>query len=112
MRKKLVLPALVMASAILVPKAAFAADIFTYVPDVVKGGPSADNLITNIINLLLYVAGIASIIVIIVGGFMFVVSAGNPERTKVAKDAILYAVIGLVISLSAFAIVNFVLGGL
>lgn len=78
-------------------------------PDAVKGGPSTSQLLGNVVNILLYVSGIISVIVIIVGGIMYTVSAGNENSTKRAKDAILYAVIGLAISLLAFAIVNFVL---
>jgi hypothetical protein len=89
-------------------KKAFAATVS--IPSSVPSGPSASDLAKNAINVLLYVAGIASVIVIIVGGIMYVVSGGNPDRTKTAKDAILYAVIGLVISIMAFSIVNFVLG--
>ena len=39
-------------------------------------------------------------------------SAGDPGKTKKAKDTILYAVIGLIICVLAFAIVNFVIGGI
>lgn len=82
------------------------------IPEAVKGGPTVNQLISNIINILIYVAGTASVIVIIVGGIMYIVSGGNESNTKRAKDAILYAIIGLIISLAAFAIVNYVLGGL
>lgn len=80
------------------------------IPDSVPAGPSIDGLAKGAVNALIYVAGIASVIVIIVGGIMLTTSAGNPDRTKLAKNAILYAVIGLTISLLAFAIVRFVLG--
>lgn len=82
------------------------------IPSSVPAGPSVDELAKNSINALLIIAGIACVIVIIIGGFLYIVSAGNPDRTKSAKDAILYAIIGLIISLGAFAIVNFVLGGI
>jgi hypothetical protein len=77
-----------------------------------SNGPSVDTIITGAINILLWVAGIASVIVIIVGGIMFIVSGGDENTTKRARSAILYAIIGLVITLLAFAIVNFVLGRL
>lgn len=93
------------------PNKALAADVFTYVPESLKGTQSTpENLIANVINIMLFVVGIVSVVVIIIAGIMYVASAGSPDRTKSAKDALLYAVIGLVISLSAFAIVNFVLG--
>lgn len=49
---------------------------------------------------------------IIIGGFNFMTSAGDPGKVKKGKDTILYGIIGLVVALLAFAIVNFVLNGI
>lgn len=76
------------------------------IPEVVKG-PSLPELINNVMGILFFVVGVASVIVIVVAGLMYVVSAGNEKTTKQAKDAILYAAIGIVVSLSAYAITNF-----
>lgn len=62
-----------------------------------------------IINTLLVIAGIVAVIVIIVGGISYTISAGDPAKVKKAKDTVLYAVIGLVVAILAFSIVNFVL---
>lgn len=80
------------------------------IPDSVPAGPSVTELAIGAIGALVWVAGIACVITIIVGGIMYTTSAGNESRLKTAKDAILYAVIGLIITLCAYAIVNFVLG--
>ena len=71
---------------------------------------SVPNAITTIVNTMLFLIGIISVIMIIIGGFRYVLSAGNTQNTTAAKDTILYAVIGLVVALLAYAIVNFVLG--
>lgn len=63
----------------------------------------------RVVNLLLYIVGIASVIVMVVGGLRYVLSTGDPKNTTAAKDTILYAAIGLVVALLAYAIVNFVL---
>ena len=63
----------------------------------------------NIINVILTAAGIISVIVIIIGGISYTVSSGDQAKVKKAKDTILYAVIGLAVSIMSFAIVNFVL---
>ncbi len=63
----------------------------------------------TVANLLIFITGAVSVIMIIVGGFRYVVSAGDPKAVQGAKNTILYAVIGLVIAILAFAIVNFVL---
>lgn len=75
--------------------------------------PSGDDkglfgLAKPIINTLLVIAGIVAVIVIIVGGISYTVSAGDPAKVKKAKDTVLYAVIGLVVAILAFSIVNFV----
>jgi len=60
----------------------------------------------------LYVAGFLSVIFIVVGGLQYILSGGNSQRTKQARETILYAVIGLVVSGSALAIVLFLSGKL
>lgn len=72
----------------------------------------AFDLIKTVINVLLFVAGIVAVIVIIIGGIRYVTSSGEAANVKGAKDTILYAVVGLVITILAFSIVNFVLGKL
>ena len=70
---------------------------------------SINSPIQNIIGLMLFAIGTISVIMIIVGGIRYVISNGEAARIKSAKDTILYAVIGLIVSLLAYAIVNFVL---
>ena len=70
---------------------------------------SATQGVQSAINILLYLVGVISLIVVIVGALRYVLSGGNPQATSAAKDTILYAVIGLVVALLAYAIVNFVL---
>ncbi|MEO5950683.1 MAG: hypothetical protein ABIQ04_04500 [Candidatus Saccharimonadales bacterium] len=74
------------------------------------GTDKADSMIKIVINTLIYAIGIASVIMIIIGGLRYTLSGGDSSSTKGAKDTILYAVIGLVISIMSFAIVNFVVG--
>lgn len=68
--------------------------------------------IRNIIGILLYVAGIISVIVIVVSGFRYVTSNGDAAAASRAKNGIVYALIGLVIAVMAYAIVNFILSNL
>ena len=58
------------------------------------------------------IMGSIAVIVVIVGGLLYVVSGGDPKRTGKAKETILYAAIGIVISLSAYAIVTYITKGL
>lgn len=70
---------------------------------------SINNPIQNVVGLLLFAIGTISVIMIIVGGIRYVLSYGEAAKIKSAKDTILYAVVGLVVSLLAYAIVGFVL---
>lgn len=73
---------------------------------------SLNSAIENIINLILWGVGLIAVVVIIIAGVMFMTAAGDPSKAKKAKDTILYAVVGLVIAILAYAIVNFVVSGL
>jgi len=71
---------------------------------------SAGSLIKPVINTLLSILGTIAVIMIIVAGIRYTTSGGDSSSTKAAKDTILYAVVGLAVAASAFAIVNYVLG--
>lgn len=64
----------------------------------------------TIADTLLFILGIVSVIMIIIGGFRYVLSAGDAAAIKSAKNTVFYAVIGLAIALLSFTIVNFVIG--
>jgi len=74
-----------------------------------SSGDQAPSMIKSIINILLYVLGIIAVIMIIVGGMRYATSNGNASQLKEAKDTILYSVVGLVVAILSFSIVNFVL---
>lgn len=75
-------------------------------------GDRADNLIGNVVNILMFILGAVSTIMIIVGGLKYVTSNGDSNSIQSAKTTILYSVVGLVVAISASAIVSFVLGQL
>ena len=66
-------------------------------------------IITVIINVLTVVVGAVSVVMIIIGGFRYVVSNGDSNSMAGAKNTILYAVVGLIVALLAQLIVSFVL---
>lgn len=67
--------------------------------------------IMAVINVVLGVVGLAAVIMIVIGGISFVTSQGDAAKVTRARNTVLYGVVGLVIALLAFAIVNFVLSG-
>ena len=66
----------------------------------------------NITRILVFLAGALSVIFIVVGGLQLTTSGGSPQRVKTARETILYAAIGLALSLSAYAIVSYVAGSI
>ncbi len=62
-----------------------------------------------IINVIIGVLGMVAVVMIVIGGVNFTMSQGDPAKIKKAKDTIMYGIIGLVVALLAYAIVNFVL---
>jgi len=70
--------------------------------------------VKTITNVLLTVAGAVAVIILIIGGITYITSTGDSTRIKQAKDTILYAIIGVIVTILAYAIVNYVasqLGG-
>jgi Type IV secretion system pilin len=65
-------------------------------------------LFTRIADVLTFLVGGISIIMVIYGGLRYVISRGDASQVKAAKDTILYAVAGVVVAIVAFAIIKFV----
>ena len=76
------------------------------------GGTDLVADVTNIINMVIGVLGLACVVVLIIGGVNYMTSSGDTGKVKKAKDTLLYAIIGLVICVLAFAIVNFVISNI
>lgn len=66
----------------------------------------------KIINVILAALGFVAVAVIIIGGISFITSQGDSAKVAKGRNTILYGIIGLVVALLAFAIVNFVLKGI
>lgn len=69
-----------------------------------------EGFIKTVVNTLLYIIAAVSVITIIIAGIRYTTSHGDAKGVQVAKDTLLYSVVGLVVAISAYAIVNFVLG--
>ena len=82
------------------------------IPEEHAGSNNLMGTINTIINVVLGVLGLLAVIVIIYGGFMFTTATGDASKVKKAKDTIMYGVIGLVIALLAYSIVNFVVSSI
>jgi len=69
-----------------------------------------DGVFKTVTNVLLFIIGAISVIMLIIGGIRYVVSGGDSAAVTSAKNTILYAVVGIVVAILAFALVNFVIG--
>ena len=69
-------------------------------------------LMTNGLNMVYFVLGALAVIIIILAGYQYLTANGEPAKAQKAMQTILYAVIGLVVVVCAFAITNFVFGGM
>jgi hypothetical protein len=68
--------------------------------------------ISTAFNILFGIIGGITLLFVVLGGFRYITSGGNPQSAARAKDTILYALIGLTITVAATAIVNFLFGNL
>ena len=64
----------------------------------------------TITNTLLFILGAISVVMIIIGGLRYVVSGGDSSAVNAAKNTILYAIVGVIVAILAYAIINFVIG--
>jgi hypothetical protein len=74
-----------------------------------SGGESLKGAMADVLNILSLIAGFIAVIMIIIGGFRYVVSGGNDQAVAGAKNTILYALIGVFVLALAQAIVHFVI---
>lgn len=80
-----------------------------------QGNDTPENLFgdkgifNTIVNTLLFIIGAVAVIMLIYGGFRYVVSGGDSSAITSAKNTILYACIGIIIAILAYAVVNFVI---
>lgn len=75
-------------------------------------GASATDIITTIVNILLFILGAVAVIMIVIGGIKYTTSNGDAAQVKSAKDTILYSIIGVVVALLAYALVNWVVANI
>ncbi|HET8884021.1 MAG TPA: hypothetical protein VFM68_00945 [Candidatus Saccharimonadales bacterium] len=71
---------------------------------------NANQTLSSILNVTYLWAGIVCVIIMIVAGYFYVISHGNATTIKRAKDAIMGAIIGLIVVILAFVITQFVIG--
>lgn len=83
-----------------------------YFDNGVAAGTSLGEIATLVIRLLLTLSGIVAVVLIIIGGFQFILSRGSEEAATKGKKTLTYAVIGLIVVIMSFVIVSVITGTL
>lgn len=65
--------------------------------------------LSTALNIIIGIVAAVSVLFVVIGGLRYVLSAGDPQAAAKARSTIIHALIGLVVALSAEAIVSFVL---
>lgn len=74
-----------------------------------ESGANADqSTIDRVVNIVFSLAGGLALLFTVIGGLRFILSSGDPQNTARAKNTIIYALVGLIVTMFAFAIVKFV----
>ena len=76
------------------------------------GSESLTSIVGTVINTMLFIVGILSVIMIIYAGIRFITAGGNAQQVATAKKILIYSVVGLVVAICSYTIVNFVIGKL
>jgi len=72
-------------------------------------GKSVNEIVAMVINVFSWVVGAVAVVFAIYAGFLYITSGGEQAKIKLAKDTLLYVVIGLVVVVLSQILVNFVL---
>lgn len=89
-------------------KACLGADCDTGLPKIAANQANFNSLLFIFFSTLAAMA----VLFIVIGGFKYVQSQGDPQETAKARNTIIYAVVGLIVAILSASIVGFVLGGL
>jgi len=113
--KKRIISALALVGLFILPALASAASLdlgMNFGETLGMGTRDIRQTIASIINVALGLLGIVSVIIILYGGFRYMISQGDKTKTEEARKIIISGVIGLVIILAAYAIASFVINSL
>lgn len=88
------------------------ADLYDPSQDGLPATSLTTSTLKTILTLVFSTTGAIALLIVTIAGFRYILSQGNPQTISKAKNTIIYAGIGLVISIMAVTIVNFVIGRL
>lgn len=80
----------------------------------VRSLPSTDatpGAVSTLVSVVFGITASIAVLIIVIGGFRYIVAHGDPNSVAQARKSILYAIIGLFVTLAAYSIVQFVVRG-
>lgn len=78
-------------------------------PPRIEPGGMLSNIVNNILGYIFPIAGLIALIFVIQGGYMWIISAGDPNKVKQAQGTLTWAIIGLVVVMVIFAVIRVLL---
>lgn len=72
---------------------------------------SGGNLLSTVLNIVFAMAASIAVLMVVIGGFRYIVAQGDPSSTASAKNSIIYALVGLLVVMVAYSIVTLVVKG-
>lgn len=73
-----------------------------------EGEEGLTSTIEAVINILLFVIGAGAVVMLVIGALRYTLSAGDAQAAASAKNTIMYAIIGIIVAVLAFAIANYI----
>jgi len=73
--------------------------------------PDTSNTIAHVLAIVFGITAGIAVLMVVIGGFRYITAHGDPGATAQARQSIIYAVVGLIITMAAYAIVSFVVRG-
>lgn len=71
--------------------------------------PHTANSIPIMLNIVFGIAAAIALLMVVIGGFRYITARGDPNGTAQARSAILYAIIGLIVTMAAYSLVFFII---
>lgn len=72
-------------------------------------GDSLPNIVGTVINTMLFIVGVLAVAMIIYSGIRYITAHGDKGQVESAKNTLIYSIVGLIIAIVAYAIVNWVI---
>ncbi len=83
-------------------------DVGNQIPTQASSDAPFSDQLAMVLNILLGLASTVAVLFIIIGGYTYITSGGNPDQGKKAKTMLINAIVGLVIIILSFGVVNFI----